>query len=303
MSDCSAPTAVLDEHATVDLNHTGDGEHRVFMPLLGLGGGIFDADAESSFASAIEMGYKLFDVAPKYGGAEAALGRAIKRSQVPRRSLFIASKVGNTGRDATLSSLDATLNALGTKYLDLLLMHSAVYQPAARDPRSPLHASKRRETWRTMQQLRANGRVRAVGVCNHSPRQIAELNPLPSVVQMEFHPLLQRNETLAYCRSKGIAVQAFGTGGGGWKLWRKDATLDLLGRPEIQAAASAHGKSAHQVSLRWALEQGVCHPEGGECSAPTGESSNLRLCPQPRAAHRDEWPRGGALAIWVPRRR
>lgn len=251
--ECTAP---IDENGTIALRHTS-GE-ALEMPRLGFGGGIFSNDAEAAFASAIEVGYRLFDVAPKYGGAEAALGRAIKRGNVPRNSLFLVSKVGNAGSEATKRSVEASLKALGTTYLDLLLMHSAVYQPAARDPSSALHGLKRLETWRTLQQLRASGRVRALGVCNTSPRQMAKLKPLPSVVQIEHHPLLQRNETLDFCRQHSIAVQVYGSGGGGWKLWQKDPSLDLLGRPPLQAAASAHGKSAHQISLRWALEQGVC---------------------------------------------
>ena len=230
------------------------------MPRLGLGGGIFGDEAEGAFTSALSIGYRLFDVAPKYGQAEAALGRAIaaSNSNIPRSELFLQSKVGNVGKEAALKSFDATLKALRTDYLDLLLMHSAVYQGAAKDPKSPLHAKFRKETWAAMQSLQKAGRVRAVGVCNHSPRQLALLSPPPSVVQLEHHPMLQRNETLSYCRERGIAVQVYGSGGGGWRLWQRHPELDLINKQAIQEAATKHGKSGHQISLRWALEQGLC---------------------------------------------
>ena len=112
-------------------------------------------------------------------------------------------------------------------------MHSAISQLAAKDPRSPLHAKSRRETWRALAELRAAGRVRSIGVCNFSPRQIGMLQPPPAVVQIEHHPLLQRAATLRYCHERGIAVLAYGSGGGGWQLWKKDASLDLLRRAPL----------------------------------------------------------------------
>ncbi len=227
------------------------------MPIVGLGGGIFQ-DAERAFASALEVGYRLFDTAPKYGESEEALGRACAASGLPRSELFIASKVGNVGYAAALQSLEASLAKLQTTYLDLLLMHSAVEQSAARQPRSRLHATSRKATWKALNEARTAGKVLAIGVCNHSPRQIAQYSPLPSVWQLEYHALLQRPTWLQYARENGIALQAYGGGGGGWQLWKKDATLDLLGRAPIMAAARAHDRSPHQISLRWQLEQGLC---------------------------------------------
>lgn len=227
------------------------------MPIIGMGGGVFGEEADASFDSALSVGYRLFDTAPKYGQSEAALGRALHRSGIARENLFLVSKVGNVGHAQAITSFERTLAKLQTKYLDLLLMHSAINQQAAGDPRSRLHASTRIETWKAMKQLKDEGRVLALGVCNFSPRQIAALNPLPDVVQIEFHPMLQRRELVTYCHKRGIVVTAYGTGGGGWKLWRKDQALDLLGRPAITAAAEAHGWSAHQVSIRWTLEQGI----------------------------------------------
>ena len=238
------------------LAHAPGGDVR--MPILGLGGGIFHG-AEDAFLAALEEGYRLFDTAPKYGPSEEALGRAIQRSGVKRNELFLVSKVGNyESPTAVLESFERSLMALGTEHLDLLLLHSAVNQAASKDPSSRLHASARLATWNVLATLRATGRVRAIGVANHSPRQLAALTPPPDVVQLEYHPLLQRGAaTIDYCRARGIAVMVYGSGGGGWQLWKKDGSLDLLGRKPIQEAAIAHSVSTHQISLRWALERGV----------------------------------------------
>jgi diketogulonate reductase-like aldo/keto reductase len=230
------------------------------MPIFGLGGGIFAGDVAGAFGAALAEGYRMFDTAPKYGPSEKSLGRAIQESNVPRADLFLITKIGNVGAAAALQSFEKSLRDLRTDYVDLLLMHSAVYQPVARNPASRQHGKMRMETWRAMQGLRQSGRARALGVCNHSPRQLDELTSVavPDVVQAEFHPMLQPRELLDYSRRHGIALLGYGNGGGGWQLWRKHPELDLLSSPPIQEAARAHGKSAHQVSLRWSLEQGVC---------------------------------------------
>ena len=274
-ASCDAPHAIpfdstiINENSTIKLN---DG---YAMPIMGLGGGIFSTEAEAAFTSAIQLGYRLIDTAPKYGESEAALGHAVAKSDVPREALFLVSKVGNVGYAAALDSFKASIARLRTSYLDLLLMHSAIYQGAKDQPRSPLHASSRADTWRAFVELRRQGRVRSIGVCNHSPRQIAKLSPAPAVVQVEFHPLLQRTETALYCRDNGIALVAYGSGGGGWRLWQKDASLDLLGSAPLQQAASARGRSAHQVSLRWALEHGACVIP--KAATPAHQAENRRL--------------------------
>lgn len=233
----------------------------VKMPIFGLGGGLFNKNAEEAVVSALQLGYRLIDTAPNYGGSEAAIGRAIQRSGIKRSDIFLATKVGNNGYDATLSSFEKSLAKLQTTQLDLLLMHSSIYSKKKKHRRSPLHASKRLETWRAMQELRDQGKVRAIGVCNHSPRQIELLTASgakPDVLQVEYHPLLQRGKTLQFCREQGIVVQGYGNGGGGWRLWRKDPLFELLQKPPVQKAAREHGRSAHQISLRWSIEQGLC---------------------------------------------
>jgi len=216
------------------------------MPILGLGGGIFGGGAEEAIVSAIKLGYRLVDTSPKYG-TEAALGRAIARSGVTRADVFVQTKVCNVGYTTALRSFARSLERLGLDYVDLLLMHSGISGAAKADPRSPRHSEDRAGTWRAMCQLKQEGKVRSIGVCNFSLRMLRELSRAepPAVLQLEWHPLLQRWHVLRYCREQGIVVQGYGSGGGGWRLWRKRPELELLRRAPMQLAA--HGKSAHQV--------------------------------------------------------
>jgi diketogulonate reductase-like aldo/keto reductase len=150
-------------------------------------------------------------------------------------------------------SFENSLAKLETDYMDLLLIHSAISGKAKKDRRSPLHALTRQQTWSALVELKAAGRVRAIGVCNHSPRQLellfAASGERPDVLQIEYHPMLQRQKTLDYCKTHGIVVQAFGSGGGGWKLWKKDPVLyGMLSKPPIQAASSQQGASTTRNS-------------------------------------------------------
>ena len=237
---------------------------QVSMPVVGLGGGLFGADAEQAVQSALELRYRLIDTSPKYGGSEAAVGKALAACEgVCREDVFISTKCGNVGSWAgVLASVDASLEALSTDYVDLLLMHSAVNQSAKSTPQSALHGTARRSTWKAMRRLKSSGRVRAIGVCNFSVRHIQELGrwgEFPDVVQLEFHPWLQQSDTLQFCTEHGIAVQGYGNGGGGWQLWRKEPELyGMLQHPVIQALAEVHQRSCHQISLRWSIQQGLC---------------------------------------------
>ncbi len=192
---------------------------------------------------------------------------ASPRLRLAARSFAVACRVPNSSSRPKLATSasrrrpnpwDASLSALQVSYVDLLMIHGAMYQEAKGNLQSSLHASTRAKTWKALVAARASGKARSIGVCNFSPRHLAKLSPPPAVLQLEYTPFLQRPATLRYCREKGIAVQAYGSGGGGWQLWKKDASLDLMHAAPLQAAAAAHGVSAHQVSLRWALELGAC---------------------------------------------
>lgn len=251
------------------------------MPIVGLGGGIFDGPAEEAVLSSFRLGYRLVDTAANYK-TEAAIGRAVRRSELPRDSFFLVSKAPTSGYHAVLASFERSLAELQVNFLDGFLLHGAAAN-GVRDLRAAEHASARIESWRALAELRCRGPppyrrcARAIGVCNHSPRQLLPLLEIatPDIHQIELTPLLQRNETLEFCASHGIVCQGYGNGGGGWKLWRKRPTLDFLHAPAVLSAAAAHGVSPMQVSLRWSLQRGVAVvPKAIDV---THQQENLRL--------------------------
>lgn len=234
------------------------------MPFIGLGGGIFDGDAATTTYDALSLGYRLIDTAENYA-TEAPIGAALSRwmdaSPYHRREdVFVTSKVGAVGYREAMASFNRSLAALATEYLDLYLVHAAA-KSGVPDPQSPRHAEARLSTWQALIQLKTEGRVRAIGVCNHSPRQLGMLakhtGVMPEVLQMEWTPLLQRHETVSFCQQHNIVVQGFGNGGGGWRLGQRDHNLDFLHKPIIDQTSARHGVSPVQVSLRWSLQHGL----------------------------------------------
>lgn len=212
----------------------------VEMPRLGLGtyksaqGG----DVERAVAYALEIGYRAIDTASMYEN-ERGIGRAVAESGVPREEVFLASKVWNDeqGYDATLKAFEASLERLDTDYLDLYLVHWP-------RPETP-------ETWRAMERLLAEGRVRAIGVCNHLQHHIERLlataEVVPMVNQYEFHPWLQQPDLLAWCQARGIVVQA-------WAPVMRGHAGEV---PALVAIAERHAKTPAQVALRWILQKGA----------------------------------------------
>jgi len=212
----------------------------VAMPRLGLGtyksaeGG----DVEGSVLAALELGYRSIDTASLYGN-EAGIGKAIAASGVGRDEIFLASKVWNDeqGYENTLAAFERSLDRLGTGYLDLYLVHW---------PREETS-----ETWRAMEKLYSEGRVRAIGVCNHLEHhleallQVAEVAPM--VDQYEMHPWLQQPSLRRYCETHGIVVEA-------WAPLMKGRVGEV---PELVAIGQRHGKSAAQVAIRWLLQHDV----------------------------------------------
>lgn len=213
----------------------------VAIPQLGFG--VFqvpDAETSAAVTAALRAGYRSIDTAAVYGN-EAGVGRAIRESGLPHDELFITSKVWNSdhGYDATLRAYDTTLAALGLERLDLYLIH----WPA---PDRDLYL----DTWRALETLHAEGRVRAIGVSNFEPAHLERLvetaTIVPAVNQVELHPALQNRAVLAADARHGIATEA----------WSPLAQGAVLGDPAIAAIAAAHGRTPAQVVLRWHLQQG-----------------------------------------------
>jgi diketogulonate reductase-like aldo/keto reductase len=158
----------------------------VKMPWLGLGlYKISESDIEFSFKTAIKAGYRSFDTAAVYGN-ESGLGKAVKESTIQRNELFITTKVWNSdqGYDSTLKAFEESMKKLQLDYLDLYLIHWPT-------------KGKFKDTWRALEKLYTDKRVRAIGVCNfhihHLEDLLASCNIKPMVDQVEFHPLLTQN--------------------------------------------------------------------------------------------------------------
>ena len=197
---------------------------------------------------AIAAGYTHIDTAALYGN-ECSVGEGVRQSGKPREELFITSKVWNTerGYDKTLRACEKTLKDLGMDYLDLYLIH----WPANRLQFGDKAESINIDTWRAMERLADEGVVRSIGLSNfyssHMAPVLAAANIAPAVDQIEFHPGLLQQDTVATCRAKGILVEAWSPLGRG----------NLLDNPVIVGIASRHGKSAAQVILRWVIQMDV----------------------------------------------
>jgi methylglyoxal/glyoxal reductase len=213
----------------------------VKMPWLGLG--VFRVadgpEVEQVVQWALDAGYRSVDTAAVYGN-EAGLGRAIRTSDVPREEIFVTTKVWNTdqGYERTLRAFNSSLKHLGMDYLDLYLIHWPVKDTT-------------RDTWRALEKLYRDGRVRAIGVSNfqaHHLRALMEDTEIvPMVNQVEFHPYLCQLSLREFCARHAIQVQ-------GWGTLLQGKIFDV---PEVISLAGKYGKTPAQVVLRWTVQHGV----------------------------------------------
>lgn len=221
--------------------------NRISMPQIGLGTWqVTDKKrVRELLDAAYKTGYRMFDTAAAYHN-EMAIGRALAELSIDRSEIFLSDKVWNTcrGYDAVRHACESSLKKLKTDYLDLYLIH----WPAS--PRLyPDWADINADTWRGMEALYREGCVKAIGVCNFREHHLRELKKtaaiLPMVDQMEIHPGMRQEDTVAFCREEGIVVEASSPLGNGQVLQQ-----EALGR-----LARKKGKSAAQICLRWALQK------------------------------------------------
>ena len=213
----------------------------VMMPRLGVGTShvVGHNDIEGELEAALTIGYRLIDTATAYRN-ESEIGTVLSATSVPRQELFVTSKVwpSDQGYKQTLRAFELSLSRLGLDYLDLYLIHW---------PEPRLTA----DTWRAFEELHAEGLVRAIGVSNFMPSDFALLDQTarvrPAVDQIEFHPRLQRPELVEYCRSRGVAVEA----------WSPLIRGRVGAIPELAEIGARHGKTAAQVTLRGILQKGI----------------------------------------------
>ena len=216
----------------------------VEIPQLGLG--VWQAkqgpEVEGAVLAAIEAGYRLIDTAAAYGNEEG-VGKAIKRSGVPREQLFITTKLWNANHayDDALRAFDESLRKLDCGYLDLYLIH----WPLPMEGKFP-------EAWRALERIYSDKRARAIGVSNFTPRHLDELrktsDTVPTVNQIELHPFFQQREARAYCAEHSIAVES-------WSPLMQGG--EALEHPTVAGLAQKYDKTAAQIVLRWHLQSGL----------------------------------------------
>ena len=230
------------------------------MPVLGLGvGELSDSETEASVLAALEAGYRLIDTAAAYGN-EAAVGRAIAQSGVPRDELFVTTKLAteDQGFQSSQNALKASLERLGLEYVDLYLIH----WPA-------IEHGKYVDSWGGLMKAKEVGDTRSIGVCNFNEGHLDDIINLsfftPAVNQIELHPLLNQAELRAINAGYGITTEAYGPLGVG----------NLLDNAAVTAVAEAYGKTPAQVLVRWSLQLGnVVIPRS---SSPERIRSNLEV--------------------------
>ncbi|MGD1044073.1 MAG: aldo/keto reductase [Bacteroidota bacterium] len=224
-----------------DIRGTVELSNGVPMPYFGLG--VFQIDdgeeIKQAVKHALSAGYKHIDTASLYGN-ERGVGQAVAASGIPREEIFVTSKVWNSdqGYDSTLRAFEKSMKLLGFEYLDLYLVHWPV-------------KGKYIETWKALEHLYTERRVRAIGINNFLHHHLEDLLPqceiVPMVNQMEFHPRLVQQKLIDYCFSHKIQYEA----------WSPLMQGKIINIKELQLLASKYGKDIAQIVLRWNLQKGV----------------------------------------------
>jgi len=214
----------------------------VEMPILGFG--VFQvtdlAECERSVLDAIRSGYRLIDTAQSYGNEEA-VGRAIKKSGVPREELFITTKlwIQRDGYEGTKKAFESSLQKLQLDYLDLYLIHQ---------PYGDIYGE-----WRAMEELYKEGKVSAIGVSNFHPDRLIDLivhnEIVPAVNQIETHPFHQQLDTQNFLKENNVRIESWGP--------FAEGKNDIFSNELLRSIGAKYNKSIAQVILRWLTQRGV----------------------------------------------
>lgn len=212
------------------------------MPMVGFGVfQIHDAKTTQTVVEeAIKTGYRLIDTAQVYGNEEA-VGKAIKASGVPREELFITTKlwISDFSYEAAKGAFNESLRKLDLDYVDLYLLHQ---------PFGDIFGA-----WRALEELYKEGKIKAIGVSNFKPDQLANLAAFnevtPAVNQIELHVFNQKEDEQAYMLSKGVQTESWGA--------FAEGQFDVFNNPVLKEIAEKYSKTTAQVMLRWQLQHGI----------------------------------------------
>ncbi|OXA90071.1 aldo/keto reductase [Flavobacterium hercynium] len=214
----------------------------VEMPILGFG--VFQmqdaAECEQAVLDAIETGYRLIDTAASYMNEEA-VGKAIIKSGIAREQMFVTTKlwISDAGYENTKAAFQKSLDLLQLDYLDLYLIHQ---------PYGDVYGS-----WRAMQELYHEGKIKAIGVSNFHPDRVMDLVAntgfAPAVNQIETHPFHQQNETQKFLQEHNIQIESWGP--------FAEGKNEIFQNEILKAIAQKHNKSTAQIILRWLTQRGV----------------------------------------------
>lgn len=212
------------------------------MPMVGFGVfQIHDAKTTQTVVEeAIKTGYRLIDTAQVYGNEEA-VGKAIKASGVPREELFITTKlwISDISYEAAKDAFNESLRKLDLDYVDLYLLHQ---------PFGDIFGA-----WRALEELYKEGKIKAIGVSNFKPDQLANIvafnEVTPAVNQIELHVFNQKEDEQAYMLSKGVQTESWGA--------FAEGQFDVFNNPVLKEIAEKYSKTTAQVMLRWQLQRGI----------------------------------------------
>ena len=226
-SAAAIPTVTLNDENTI--------------PVVGLGvGELSDSETERAVSTALEAGYRLIDTAAAYGN-EAAVGRAIAASGLPRAEVFVTTKLATAdqGFQSSQDACKASLERLGLDYVDLYLIHWPAEERG-------LYV----DSWGGLMKAKEVGDARSIGVCNFTAEHVSTVIELaffvPAINQIELHPLLNQAELRAANAEHNIVTEAYSPLGIG----------NLLDNPAIATVAAAHDKTPAQVLIRWSIQLG-----------------------------------------------
>ncbi|KAJ5610871.1 hypothetical protein N7510_007590 [Penicillium lagena] len=255
------------------------------IPSIGFGTWQDEQAQEDAVAEAIKAGYRHIDTARVYG-TEKAVGQAIKKSGVPRKEIFVTTKLWNNKHhpDDVAGALQQSLDDLGMDYVDLYLMHWPVAWKRGEDlfPKQNgkfiMENIDYIDTYKAMEKLLKTGKTKAIGVSNFSKAEMEHLlkntSVVPAAHQMECHPWLQQHDFVAWHQANGIHVTQYSPFGNQNSIYSgKGGAGKLIEEPVLTEIGKKYNKTAPQVALAWGVTQG--HSVLPKSKTPSRIKSNL----------------------------